>query len=93
MECFKYVFDADLRQFYVYNFWLLSLCQTIDLLAAILNNRQGNVTLIFGQLSPFFCINRTAYSEASYIQDQGLPFSRAGKASAVIWDNSSLGNQ
>ncbi|CAI8824845.1 hypothetical protein EMIT047CA2_230073 [Pseudomonas soli] len=68
-----------MRQFYVYNFWLLSLCQTIDLLAAILNNRQGNVTLIFGQPTPFFCINRTAYSEASYIQIRVRHFPRQAR--------------
>jgi hypothetical protein len=58
MECFNNVFDAILRQFYVYNFWLLSLCQSIDLMAAILNNRPRNVTLIFEQqpVLPFVLI-------------------------------------
>ncbi|PYC14100.1 hypothetical protein DMX02_26115 [Pseudomonas jessenii] len=40
-------FDAYFRQYFGYILSLLTLCQTIDLLGAILNNRPTNVTLIF----------------------------------------------
>ena len=39
-------FDAFYRQYFGYAFSELTLCQTIDLLIAILNNRPSNVTLI-----------------------------------------------